>query len=252
MAAVVLRLQPQWLDLETRGEALPQSYVGLLVSDAGQATLLASSRRHGRTITVKLLQPIDVPTGQVARLWALPRDGSPFLVGEVPAKGSATLRPARQRREALLQRGAPGPDHRARRRRRARARRPVRRQRALREAVVMRDLRASWFVAGRCVRRHRRFVRGLRPTTGTVRHRSDNPKPSKQEASMKLPLVRFVFAAALALALQHTGFAADTPTPPPHPTSCRRRAASSRTRSGPKRSTSSSASTTRPARTGTT
>ncbi|MFI4932492.1 MAG: tetratricopeptide repeat protein [Burkholderiales bacterium] len=30
---------------------------------------------------------------------------------------------------------------------------------------------------------------------------------------MKLPLVRFVFAAALALALQHTGFAADTPTP---------------------------------------
>ncbi|MFI4932491.1 MAG: anti-sigma factor domain-containing protein, partial [Burkholderiales bacterium] len=91
MAAVALRLQPQWLDLETRGEALPQSYVGLLVSDAGQATLLASSRRHGRTITVKLLQPIDVPAGQVARLWALPRDGAPFLVGEVPAKGSATL-----------------------------------------------------------------------------------------------------------------------------------------------------------------
>jgi len=91
MAAVVLRLQPQWLDLEAHSEALPQSYVGLLVSDAGQATLLASSRRHGRTITVKLLQPIDVPSGQVARLWALPRDGAPFLVGEVPAKGSATL-----------------------------------------------------------------------------------------------------------------------------------------------------------------
>jgi anti-sigma-K factor RskA len=91
MAAVVLRTQPQWLDLETRSEALPQSYVGLLVSEAGQATLLASSRRHGHTITVKVLQPIDVPTGQVARLWALPRDGMPFLVGEVPAKGSATL-----------------------------------------------------------------------------------------------------------------------------------------------------------------
>jgi len=91
MAAVGLRLQPQWLDLETRNEALPQSYVGLLVSDAGQATLLASSRRHGRTITVKLLQPIEVPAGQVARLWALPRDGTPFLVGEVPGKGSATI-----------------------------------------------------------------------------------------------------------------------------------------------------------------
>src|SRR5262245_13279050 len=91
MATVVLRLQPQWLDLESRSDTLPQSYVGLLVSDAGQATLLASSRRHGRTITVKLLQPIDVPAGQVARLWALPRDAAPFLVGEVPAKGSATL-----------------------------------------------------------------------------------------------------------------------------------------------------------------
>jgi len=91
MATVVLRLQPQWLDLEAPSEALPQSYVGLLVSDAGQATLLASSRRHGRSITVKLLQPIDVPSGQVARLWALPREGAPFLVGEVPSRGSATI-----------------------------------------------------------------------------------------------------------------------------------------------------------------
>ncbi|HET7527469.1 MAG TPA: anti-sigma factor [Burkholderiaceae bacterium] len=90
-ATVVLRLQPQWLDLETRSEALPQSYVGLLVSEAGQPTLLASSRRHGRTITVKVLQPIDVAAGQVARLWALPRDAPPFLVGQVPARGSATI-----------------------------------------------------------------------------------------------------------------------------------------------------------------
>lgn len=91
VATVMLRLQPQWLDLEARGEALPQSYVGLLVNDAGQATLLASSRRHGRSITVKLLQPLPVAEGQVARLWALPRDGAPFLVGLVPASGSATI-----------------------------------------------------------------------------------------------------------------------------------------------------------------
>ena len=91
MATVGLSLQPQWLGLETRSDSLPQSYVGLLVSDAGQATLLASSRRHGRTITVKLLQPLQVPDGQVARLWALPRDGAPFLVGLVPARGSATI-----------------------------------------------------------------------------------------------------------------------------------------------------------------
>lgn len=91
VATLALRLQPQWLDLETRSEALPQSYVGLLINDAGQATLLASSRRHGRSITVKLLQPLQVPDGQVARLWALPREGAPFLVGMVPARGSATI-----------------------------------------------------------------------------------------------------------------------------------------------------------------
>ncbi len=91
VAGVALRLQPQWLGLEARGEALPQSYVGLLVDDAGEATLLASSRRHGRSITVKLLRPLSVPDGQVARLWALPRDGAPFLVGMVPARGSATI-----------------------------------------------------------------------------------------------------------------------------------------------------------------
>jgi anti-sigma-K factor RskA len=91
VATVVLRIEPQWLGLEQASEQLPQSYVGLLISDAGNATLLASSRRHGRSITVKLLQPLEVPAGKVARLWALPRDGAPFLVGEVPARGSATL-----------------------------------------------------------------------------------------------------------------------------------------------------------------
>lgn len=91
LASAVLRLQPQWLGLEAASEALPQSYVGLLLDDAGQATLLASSRRHGRTIAVKLLQPLRVAPGQVARLWALPSDGAPFLVGAVPARGSATL-----------------------------------------------------------------------------------------------------------------------------------------------------------------
>jgi anti-sigma-K factor RskA len=91
VATAVLRLQPQWLDLESRGDALPPSYVGLLSSDTGEATLLASSRRHGRTIAIKLLQPLDVPAGQVPRLWALPRDAAPFLVGELPARGSVTL-----------------------------------------------------------------------------------------------------------------------------------------------------------------
>lgn len=92
LAAVVLRLQPGLLDLEPQREQLPASYVGLLLDGAGKPTVLASSRRHGTQLTVKLLQPISVPAGQVAQLWALPRDGSAaFPVGAVPDKGSATV-----------------------------------------------------------------------------------------------------------------------------------------------------------------
>ena len=43
-------------------------------------------------LTVKLLQPIVVPAGRVAQLWALPKDGSAaFPVGVVPASGSGTI-----------------------------------------------------------------------------------------------------------------------------------------------------------------
>jgi len=95
LAVVVLREQPGLAGLEPARETLPASYVGLLLDDAGKPTLLASSRRHGRTLTVKMLQPIQVPAGQVATLWALPKDtkdgAAPFKVGVVPAQGNATL-----------------------------------------------------------------------------------------------------------------------------------------------------------------
>jgi anti-sigma-K factor RskA len=92
MAVVVLREQPGLAGLEPARETLPASYVGLLLDQAGKPTLLASSRRHGKTLTVKMLQPIQIPAGQVATLWALPKDGAaPFKVGVVPAQGNATL-----------------------------------------------------------------------------------------------------------------------------------------------------------------
>jgi len=92
VATVVLRLQPGLVDLEPRQEKLPESYVGLLLDGSGKPTLLASSRRHGVLLTVKMLQPLSVPAGQVAQLWALPRDGSAaFPVGTVPDKGSAAV-----------------------------------------------------------------------------------------------------------------------------------------------------------------
>ena len=88
----MLRLQPGLIGMEPRADALPQSYVGLLTDAAGKATVLASSRRQGKVLTVKLLQPVAVPAGRVAQLWALPKDGSAaFPVGVVPGSGAATI-----------------------------------------------------------------------------------------------------------------------------------------------------------------
>lgn len=92
IATVVLRQEPGLVGLEPARETLPASYVGLLLDTTGKPTLLASSRRHGKQLTVKMLQPIQIPAGQTATLWALPKDGAaPFKVGVVPAQGTATL-----------------------------------------------------------------------------------------------------------------------------------------------------------------
>ena len=94
LCVVVLRLQPGWVGLETQTEALPPSYVGLLLDAAGKPTLLANSRRQGRQLTIKVLQPVAVPAGRVAQLWALPVNAAPFPVAALPAlppKGSVTL-----------------------------------------------------------------------------------------------------------------------------------------------------------------
>ena len=78
--------------MEPQSDALPQSYVGLLTDADGKPTVLASSKRHGRLMTVKLLQPVAIPAGSVAQLWALPKDGSAaFPVGVVPGSGTGTV-----------------------------------------------------------------------------------------------------------------------------------------------------------------
>lgn len=92
LCTVVLRLQPGLIGMEPQAEALPASYVGLLTDVEGKPTVLASSRRHGKQLTLKLLQPLNVPPDRVAQLWALPSDGSAaFPVGVAPASGTATL-----------------------------------------------------------------------------------------------------------------------------------------------------------------
>ena len=73
--------------LAQREQALPQSYVGLLLDREGLPTLLISSTRHGTRVTVKSLRPIVVPPGKVAQVWALPKEGAAFPIGvAVPTK----------------------------------------------------------------------------------------------------------------------------------------------------------------------
>jgi len=92
LCVALLRFQPGLIGLETESDVLPQSYVGLLTDVEGKPTVLASSKRHGRLMTVKLLQPVAIPAGSVAQLWALPKDGSAaFPVGVVPGSGTGTV-----------------------------------------------------------------------------------------------------------------------------------------------------------------
>jgi anti-sigma-K factor RskA len=71
------------------GEKLPQSYVGLLTDAQGNGKLLVSSLRHGKTLTVKVIGPITPPASGTLVLWAVPASGPPFVLGPVPASGSA-------------------------------------------------------------------------------------------------------------------------------------------------------------------
>jgi len=71
--------------------ALPASYFGILADDQGEAVLTAGSHRRGKTIKIKLLKPLAIPLGSVARLWALPKEGTPVAIANVPASGAVIV-----------------------------------------------------------------------------------------------------------------------------------------------------------------
>lgn len=75
------------------GEKLPQSYVGLLTDAQGNGKLLVSSLRQGKTMTIKVIGPVTAPTTGRLVMWAVPadpaKDGPAFVLGDVPATGSA-------------------------------------------------------------------------------------------------------------------------------------------------------------------
>ena len=107
-ALCVLVLQSQWLGRETVAtDTLPASYVGLLSDSAGVPSLLASSTRHGRLLNVKLLQPLRVPEGQVARLYAGRRPRA-LRGGRGAGRRQGLAAAARQRRASVRQGAAAG------------------------------------------------------------------------------------------------------------------------------------------------
>jgi anti-sigma-K factor RskA len=71
--------------------SLPASYIGILSNDQGEAVLTAGSHRRGETIKIKLLKPLAIPSGDVARLWALSKDAAPVAITNVPAEGSVMV-----------------------------------------------------------------------------------------------------------------------------------------------------------------
>ncbi|MGM9480628.1 anti-sigma factor [Roseateles sp. NT4] len=93
MAVGIVRQQPEWVGITPEsGETLAPAYVGILTNEANEPVVLASSLRHGKVLTLKMLKPVKPPEGQVARLWAIPSDGRPpFALGTVPAGSKARL-----------------------------------------------------------------------------------------------------------------------------------------------------------------
>jgi anti-sigma-K factor RskA len=94
----LVKLYPEDLvpvdDIVQARSRLPESYVGLLTDAANHPVVLASSTRHGKVMSIKILRNIEVPAGKVLQLWALPKEGTAFPLGVVPATGKGVFQMA--------------------------------------------------------------------------------------------------------------------------------------------------------------
>ena len=63
---------------------LPESYVGVLATADGRTGMIVSSRRHGKVMDVKRVQPVPVAPGQTLYLWVIEASGTTRPVGPVP------------------------------------------------------------------------------------------------------------------------------------------------------------------------
>lgn len=93
MCMAVVAWQPRWLGVEPADGKMPPSYVGVLDDVQGRSMLVTSARRHGRTLTVRLLRPVPLVAGQTLQLWAWndSTDTQPVPVVQWTAPGTVTL-----------------------------------------------------------------------------------------------------------------------------------------------------------------
>lgn len=109
MAVGLMQLYPSLLPLKetappvavSANTGLPASYVGLLLDAEGKPAVLASAHRHGKTLSLKLLQAVQVPSDKMAVVWAFSKDGQATRLGTIPKDGKLAFEMA-DTAEALL------------------------------------------------------------------------------------------------------------------------------------------------------
>lgn len=83
VATVLPRVWQAQMDMAQETQ-LPQSYVGVLANAQGQAGLIVSSLRRGRTVEFKQIAPVVLAAGRELHLWRMDKDGKATSLGPIP------------------------------------------------------------------------------------------------------------------------------------------------------------------------
>jgi anti-sigma-K factor RskA len=87
LPVVLQALNPPPASTDDGQTALPASYIGVLATPQGRPGLIVASLRHGRTVDLKQVSPIQPPAGQTLFLWTIDAQGQVQAVGPIPAGG---------------------------------------------------------------------------------------------------------------------------------------------------------------------
>ena len=77
--------------LMTAPERREGTLVAVLAAQDAKPVAVASADRAGRSLTVKLIAPVELAANRTLQLWALPEGGNPRPLGLLPASGIVRL-----------------------------------------------------------------------------------------------------------------------------------------------------------------